>query len=88
MPRAAGRSESAARVGGVTAARVAPAGGCVGGRRAEHRSLLELARALGHGLAVGDERLLHRHDGDLDHVVGRLLRRDHLDEHARVEQRP
>ena len=34
------------------------------------------------------QRLLHRHDRDLDHVVGRLLGRDLLDQHARVEQHP
>ena len=45
-----------------------------------HRVAGEVQAALGDGLAVGPERLLHGHDRDLDHVVGRLLGRDHLDQ--------
>ena len=37
----------------------------------DDRPALELRRPVRHGLAVGRERLLHRHDGDFDHVVGR-----------------
>ena len=90
MTRAAGRSERSAGVVVVGAGAACAVAAAAGSRRRRgveaHRPLLELARALRDGLAVGDERLLHRHDGDLDHVVGRLLRRDHLDEEARVEQ--
>ena len=43
-------------------------------------------RPLRDRLAVRLERGLHRDDRDLDHVVGRLLRRDLLDEQARVQQ--
>ena len=49
-----------------------------------HRRPVEVGRSRRDLVAVGDERLLHRGDGDLDHVVGRALGRDHLDEDARV----
>ena len=40
----------------------------------------QVQAALGDGVAVGLDRLLERHDRDLDHVVGRLLGRDLLDQ--------
>ena len=46
-------------------------------------ALEQRSEPAGTRLAVGLERLLHRDDRDLDHVVGRALRRDHLDEDAR-----
>src|SRR4029078_12764128 len=51
-------------------------GGATGGEALAFGQL----RAAGDLLAVGLERLLHRDDGDLDLVVRRTLRRDHLDE--------
>ena len=89
MTPVAGRSERSACHGrSAVAATVAPATGAGRPRRARGRigSRSNGVEPVRDGLAVGHERLLHRDDRDLDHVVGRLLRRDHLDEQARVEQ--
>ena len=48
------------------------------------RLAFERRAAVRDRLAVGDERLLHRHDRDLDHVVGRLPGGDHLDPGSRA----
>ena len=69
---------SSASVIARTAAAVSPGSGI--GSRARSRP------PAGTSLAVGAERLLHGHDRDLDHVVGRLLGRDHLDEDPGLHQ--
>ena len=56
------------------------------GQVEDERLAREVARTGRDGLAVGFERLLHRDDRDLDHVVRGLLGRDHLHEQTRVEQ--
>ena len=96
MSRAAGRSERRGRVGGRVGSDATGAssgrrlgrdgGGRDVGRRQAHRSRSKASEPGRDRLAVGLEGLLHRDDRDLDHVVGRLLGRDHLDEDARVHE--
>ena len=49
--------------------------------------LRSIGAAGGQRLAVGEQGLLQSNDRDLDHVVGRLLRGDHLDPDPRLEDR-
>ena len=58
------------------------------GLRQRERLALERRAAVRDRLAVGHERLLHRHDRDLDHVVGRLLGGDLLDQDPGGHDRP
>ena len=46
--------------------------GVAGGIARLHRRAVEVRGTRRDLVAVGDERLLHRGDGDLDHVVGRV----------------